>query len=202
MGRPRTHRSATAEALLQAAERLVETGGIEALTVRGVAEAVGTSTRAVYALYGSKDALVVALGGRAFDLLRSEIDALPRTDDPTADLVRGGVTVFRRFAVEHPALFRVAIQRTELEPEVAARFRNPAHQALSALEGRFERLKAAGLIDEQHTIRDAVRAFHALCEGLAAMELRSLLPGAGAKRIWTNALGALVRGLAPRSASS
>jgi AcrR family transcriptional regulator len=199
MGRPRTHRNATAEALLQAAERLVETGGIEALTVRGVAEAVGTSTRAVYALYGSKDALVVALGGRAFDLLRSEIDALPRTDDPIADLVRAGVTVFRRFAVEHPALFRVAIQRTELEPEVAARFRN---QALSALEGRFERLKAAGLIDEQHTIRDAVRAFHALCEGLAAMELRSLLPGAGAERIWTNALAALVRGLAPRSVSS
>ena len=201
MGRPKTHRAATGEALLQAAEQLVETEGIEALTVRRVAESVGTSTRAVYALYGSKDALVAALGGRAFDLLRVVIDALPRTDDPAADLVRAGVTVFRRFAVEHPALFRVGIQRTELDPEVAAQFRNPAREALSALEGRFERLKAAGLIDEQHTIRDAVRTFHALCEGLAAMELRSLLPAAGAERIWTNALTALVRGLAPRSAS-
>jgi AcrR family transcriptional regulator len=191
MGRPKTHRAATGEALLQAAERLVGTEGIEALTVRRVAEAVGTSTRAVYALYGSKDALVAALGRRAFDLLRLEIDALPRTDDPAADVVRAGVTVFRRFAVEHPALFGVGIQGTE----------NPARDALSALEGRFERLKGAGLIDEQHTIRDAVRTFHALCEGLAAMELRSLLPAAGAERIWTNALTALVRGLAPRSAS-
>ena len=116
MGRPKTHRAATGEALLQAAEQLVETEGIEALTVRRVAESVGTSTRAVYALYGSKDALVAALGGRAFDLLRVEIDALPRTDDPAADLVRAGVTVFRRFAVEHPALFRVGDSANRARP--------------------------------------------------------------------------------------
>jgi AcrR family transcriptional regulator len=185
MGRPKIHGGPTGEALLQAAERLIESGGLEALTVRRAAEAVGTSTRAVYAVYGSKDALVAALGSRAVDVLRGEIEAVPRTGDPAADLVRAGVVVFRRFAVEHPELFTVAP-------------RNPASDALSALEGRFEQLKAAGLIDERHSVRDAVRTFHALCEGLAAMELRSLLPEAGAERIWTNALTALVRGFAPR----
>ena len=40
----------------------------------------------------------------------------------------------------------------------------------------------------------AVAAFHALCEGLAAMELRSLLPDGHEARFWRDALSSLVRG--------
>src|SRR5215471_13015579 len=109
MGRKRVHDEHTAEALLDAAERIVEAEGVEALTVRRVADAVGTTTRAVYSVFGSKDGLVVALGRRAFELLGAEIDAFPATRDPAADLVEAGVRVFRRFAIEHPALFRIGV---------------------------------------------------------------------------------------------
>ena len=98
MGRPRLHDAVTAAALLDEAERIVEAGGLDALTVRRVAAAAGTTTRAVYTAYGSKEALVIALGARGFDLLREELEALPETRDPTADLVEAGVVVFRRFA--------------------------------------------------------------------------------------------------------
>jgi AcrR family transcriptional regulator len=195
MGRPRKHQRSTAEALLAAAERIVERDGPDALTVRRVADAVGTTTRAVYTAYGSKDALLVALGGRAFDLLRTEIDEQPTTSDPAADLVEAGVDVFRRFAVEHPALFRIGIQRTALEPSVAAGFREPAVQALAGLSRRVERLEAAGLLGHL-PVPEAVWTFHALCEGLAAMELRSLLPTGDERRFWRDALTALVRGFA------
>jgi AcrR family transcriptional regulator len=195
MGRPRKYRESTAEALLQAAERLVETEGLEALTVRRVADAVGTTTRAVYTLYGSKDALVVALGGRAFDLLRIQIEGLPATADPAADLVEAGVAVFRHFAINHPALFRIGVQRTQLKPGLAAGFRDPAREALAGLAARIERLEEAGLLGER-AVPHAVNAFHALCEGLAAMELRSLLPAAEAEQIWRDGLTALVRGFA------
>src|SRR5215213_11815837 len=104
MGRPREHDERTATALLDAAERLVTEAGLEALSVRRVADAVGTTTRAVYSLYGSKDHLVVALGVRAFDLLRAAIDSLPSTDDAADDLVAAGAVVFRGFALQHPAL--------------------------------------------------------------------------------------------------
>lgn len=197
MGRPRKHQEATADALVAAAERIVERDGLDALTVRRVADAVGTTTRAVYTVYGSKDALLVALGARAFDLLRTEIEQQPTTADPAADLVAAGVDVFRRFAVDHPALFRVGIQRTFAEPSVAAGFREPALDALAALRARVERLEAAGLLGE-FSVADAVRAFHGLCEGLAAMELRSLLPAGDEPRFWTDALAALVRGFARR----
>jgi AcrR family transcriptional regulator len=195
MGRPRRHAQSTADALLDAAERIVERDGLDALTVRKVAETVGTTTRAVYTVYGSKDALVVALGSRAFDLLRAEIAAHPTTADPAADLVDAGVGVFRRFAVEHPALFRIGIQRTLPEPALASGFRAPAREALAGLQTLVERLQAASLLGGT-TVTDAVRAFHALCEGLAAMELRSLLPADDEARVWRDALAALVRGFA------
>jgi AcrR family transcriptional regulator len=195
VGRPRKHQESTADALLASAERIVDGDGIEALTVRRVAEAVGTTTRAVYTAFGSKDALLVALGGRAFDLLRIELEQQPVTADPAADLVEAGVTVFRRFAVEHPALFKIGVQRTLPEPSLAAGFREHARQALAGLEARVERLESAGLLGS-HPVPEAVWAFHALCEGLAAMELRSLLPAGDEARFWRDALTALVRGFA------
>ena len=110
MGRPREHDERTAAALLAAAERAVEEGGPEALSVRGIAAEVGTTTRAVYSLFGSKDGLIAALGVQAFEFLRTELGALPLTGDPAADLVETGL-VFRRLAIERPALYSIGVQR-------------------------------------------------------------------------------------------
>jgi AcrR family transcriptional regulator len=196
VGRPREHDEQRRDALLEAAERIVEGGGLDALSVRRLADEVGTTTRAVYSLFGSKDGLVVALGGRAFELLGAEIEALPQTSDPAADLVDAGAAVFRPFAVGHPSLFRLAVQRTLAPPQLAAGFRAPATEALAGLRARVERLKAAGLLGRR-AVRDAVCEFHALCEGLAAVELRGLMPAGREERIWRDALTALVRGFAP-----
>jgi len=194
MGRPRLHGDETAEALLEAAERIVDAEGIDALTVRRVAEATGTTTRAVYNLYGSKDGLVVALGRRAFELLLVDIRALPTTADPAADLARAGVDVFRRFVVRHPSLFGIGIQWGSLpNPGLAAGFRSAGGDALAALEDRIALLDAHGGLGGR-TIRDATREFHALCEGLAAMELRGILPRGREEAIWRDALTTLVRG--------
>ena len=87
MCRPRRHDACTAKALLEAAERILQEGGVEALSVRGVAARIGTSTRAVYSVFGSKERLLVALGVRAFEMLGAGVAALPVTDDSAADLV-------------------------------------------------------------------------------------------------------------------
>jgi AcrR family transcriptional regulator len=71
--------------------------------VRAVAEEAGTTTRAVYTLFGSGDGLLVdALAQAAFEFLADEIDKLAETDDPAEDLVDVGVLVFRRLVTEHP----------------------------------------------------------------------------------------------------
>src|SRR5262245_35076024 len=118
MGRPKEHDEATKAALRAAAERLVADGGADALSVRAAAAEAGTTTRAVYSLFGSKDGLVAAVAQTAFEYLYAQIDDLPMTDDPGADLIAIGTKVVRRLALDHPGLFRTAFQRVAgLHPE-------------------------------------------------------------------------------------
>jgi AcrR family transcriptional regulator len=196
MGRPRLHDARTAAALLSQAEEIVEADGLDALTVRRVAAEAGTTTRAVYTAFGSKDALVIALGARGFDLLRDGLEALPETAEPGDDLVEAGVAVFRRFATGHPTLFRVSIQRALPDPRLFAGYVDAAREALAVLHRRVGRLEAAGRLGDR-TVQDAAAEFHSLCEGLAAMELRGMLRQGQEERLWRDALGALVRGFAP-----
>lgn len=193
MGRPREHDDRTAVALLEAAERCVEAGGIAGLSVRGVAEDVGTTTRAVYSLFGSKDGLLAALGTRAFEMLGAAVAAQSPTGDPVADLVETGVAGFRPFVIAHPALFRVGVQQARDASEMTSRLNAARDQALVGLESRLIRLNERGRLGHR-TVRDAACEFQALCEGLAAMELRGALRSGEEERIWRDALTALTTG--------
>jgi hypothetical protein len=57
------------------------------------------------------------------------------------------------------------------------------------------RVKGAGLLGSR-PVREAACQFHALCEGLAAVELRGLMAPGEEMRIWRDALTALVAGFA------
>lgn len=193
MGRPRQHNERTACSLLDAAERIVEREGMGALSVRRAAAAVGTTTRAVYSLFGAKEGLVVALGTRAFTLLSEAMDALPQTDDPAHDLVEAGAVVFRRFTLGHPALFSIGFLHTGVLPDVARAFRRAQEDALARLAARIGRLAATGGLGGR-PVADAIVEFHALCEGLAALEIRGMLCTDDGEGRWRAALGALVAG--------
>jgi AcrR family transcriptional regulator len=195
MGRPREHDARTALALLDAAERVIQAGGVDAVSVRGVADAAGTTTRAVYSLFGSKDGLLAALGARAFELLGSAIRALPETDDVAADLAEAGVEVFRRFVTEHPILFQMGFQPGPAFADRAAEREEARLDALSGLGGKVMRLDKAHLL-RGRTVADAIISFCAICEGLADIELRGMLPPGQEERIWRTAITALVAGLA------
>lgn len=143
MSRPREHNQQLAGVLLDAAERRIAADGVDALSLRAVAADAGTTTRAVYTLFGSKDALVGALGVRAMEYLGREVHALTASDDPVADVVAAGL-VFRRFALEHPALYSVAFHRASAA--VWPLFRDAAAEAFGALQLWFEPLAALGLL--------------------------------------------------------
>ncbi|HEX6443556.1 MAG TPA: TetR/AcrR family transcriptional regulator [Streptosporangiales bacterium] len=192
MGRPRQHDERTGVTLLDAAEQMVERDGVEALSVRRLADEAGTSTRAVYSLFGSKAGLVDALGSRAFDWLADELVAVEPSDDPRSDLVDAGARTFRRLVTEHPALFRVGFGRPKAD--AAAGTRDAADRAMDALQARLVRLERAGLLPRR-TVAEAAREFHALCLGLADLELRDPLSPARSRRMWRDALTTLVDGL-------
>lgn len=180
--------------MLEAAERIVERAGPAALSVRGVADAVDVSTRALYSTFGSKAGLLDALARRAYTLLVEAITALPTTDDPVHDVVAAATEVFRPMAVEHPWLFRLAFLRAVPELETSDETAAVAAQAFSLLRRRFERLSDAGMLGGRDA-RACAAAYNALCEGLATSELRlPRLLGPDPVATWRQAVTALVVG--------
>jgi hypothetical protein len=132
---------------------------------------------------------------RAFDLLGERVAALPRSDDPAADVVAAGM-VFREFALTHPALFRVGFrQHVSVPPDVADRFRPSAARALGGLHVLIRRVQDVGGLGGR-TVDQATWQFDSFCEGLAAVDLRNgtRYSNDASKALWADALGALVAG--------
>jgi len=197
MGRPREHDDKTREQLLAAAERLIIEGGPDALSVRGVADKAGTSTRAVYSIFGSKDGLVAALAQVAYDWLYHAVDQIPETDDPAADLITIGLDVFRRFVRDHPALYRIAYQRVVglwPEPDLVT----TRERTFTQLQERVRRLADAGLLGHKPVLEATVELI-AMFEGLANAELRGrvlpTIPAGDEEHAWQEGLATLLRGL-------
>jgi AcrR family transcriptional regulator len=198
MGRPRVHDEETRAALRGAAEELVAEGGAAAFSVRAVAQRAGTSTRAVYSLFGSKEGLLVdALAQEAFIFLADGMDALVETDDPVSDLVDVGASVFRRLVLEHPGLYRIAFQRVVPNFQAGPELTEARERSLSRLVAKVQRVADAGLLGAT-SARDGAVAYNAMAEGLANSELRgttlSILPPGDEERAWRDALTTLVRG--------
>jgi len=197
VGRPKEHGAATRDALLDAGEQLVAEGGPDAISVRAVADLVGTSTRAVYSVFGSKDGLLAALRQRTFDLLATAIAALPETDDPAQDLVEAAVHVFRAMTIDHPSLYRMTFLNGSGFLELGQGVYESSRRGFELLCRRVERLEATGGLGGGRDATEAACQFHALCEGLATFELRSpIVLGPDPERVWRDAIAALVTGLA------
>ena len=194
MGRPRLHDDATRSELLEAAEQLLSAGGIEAVSVRSAAAAAGTSTRAVYALFGSKEGLVQALAQRAYELLMERVATVPTTGDPSADLIAGAVKGFRAFALDHPDLFRLVFTTQLPRARLTLETNATRIAALRQLIVRIERLKEFG-VARGHSVEELTLLVDVLCSGLAWREICGVLDAAHAEQLWSDALGALLTGL-------
>jgi AcrR family transcriptional regulator len=198
MGRPRIHDEQTRETLLSAAEQLLAGGGLDAVSTRAVAERAGTTTRAVYSLFGSKPQLLRHLAARAFGRLTDLVESVPQTADPAADLISSAMA-FRDWALAHPTLFYLVFAMPDtglvIDPAVA-----PTGQAaLGQLRKQVERARAVGLF-EARPAGEVMVEWHALCAGLASVELGGvLMTPAKAERIWRESMTAFLRGLSQPS---
>lgn len=205
MARPKVHDAATGEALLDAAARLLQQHGPEALSVRAVADDAGISFRAVYAVFGSKQALVDALAERGYRRLASLVDGIPVTADPVDDLVAAGVDGFREFVLESPGIFRLTFEEISAEVLEQRQVARAALASYRALAARVRRAQETGAIHVGWSEEECVFVLHSLCQGLATAELATRLPPEGPgfwpmlvdqdmRQIWTAALTGLVDG--------
>lgn len=97
---------ASREHLLEAAARILAGEGLGAVTTRRLASEVGVSTMVVYTRFGSMPELLDALVAEGFSRLTTQLEAVPVTDDPLADLL-AMADAYHANAVENPHLYPV-----------------------------------------------------------------------------------------------
>ncbi|WP_017588921.1 TetR/AcrR family transcriptional regulator [Nocardiopsis ganjiahuensis] len=93
-------------ACLRAARELLEESGGSGLSLRAVARRAGVSAAAPYRHYADRDELLSAVAGEGYRELAGYL-AAAHADPETVDDLTGVAAAYVRFAVEHPALFRV-----------------------------------------------------------------------------------------------
>lgn len=141
----------TADQVLQAAVRLADRDGIEAVTMRGLAREVGVEAMSLYHHVANKEAVLDGM----VDVVVSEIlDAVDRVDRPSPEVdwksaMRTQILASRRVLLRHPWAPEIIETRSNMTPSIIAYFETVlatfrkggfswdlAHHAMHALGSR------------------------------------------------------------------
>ncbi|MBB4663863.1 TetR/AcrR family transcriptional regulator [Conexibacter arvalis] len=195
MPRPKTRTPELRDRVLAVAIELLSREGAGALTARAVAQGAGTSTPAVYELFGDKGGLVRAVFFEGFRRLHRRLRALPESGDPRADLVALAAG-YRAFVVENPILAEVMLSRPFTDFSPGPEEAGASGSVRTLIVERVNRAIEAGAIAGDPI--DVAHTLVALVQGLAAAENGQRLgtTPASVDRRWALAVEALLDGLA------
>ncbi|MGO1055950.1 TetR/AcrR family transcriptional regulator [Crossiella sp. CA198] len=199
MPRPKTHDEALRGKLLDRAGQLLAAQGPGALGLRGLAQDVGTSTTAVYSLFGGKPGLLRELYLEAFRRFGRWQAAVPVTADPAHDLTQLGLA-YRAAALADPNLYPVLFSSLELDFEPDEETIAAAMSTLAPLLSVVRRGIEAGVFVAESP-EELANSVWGLTHGLVSLELAGrLVSGPDAERNYRRAMAAHTRGwLAPLS---
>lgn len=196
MPRPKQRTALLREHVLEVAVRVLENDGVPAFTTRAIAQRAGTSTPAVYELFGDKAGLVRSVYFEGFRLLRDRFDRVPDDVDGLAALT-DTIRVFRDFRREHPALSELMFSRPFSDTEPGS-----AELAAAVAVQRLLVDRVGRCVEQGQLAGDPVDLAHvlvSLAQGLAVSERTGLLGSSTAAldRRWTLAVTGLLTGLRP-----
>lgn len=172
--RTKVHDAALRTRLLECAGATLSAGGLAALSLRSLAAEVGTSTTAVYALFGGKSGLLEALHAEAFSRLGARLDAVldqRRTvDDPVEGLVALG-RAYRDSALANPHTYDVMFGESPVGRE---RWWAAAAPTVRPMARVVERALAVGALRPGSEPATVSLALWATVHGLVSLHLRGL----------------------------
>lgn len=190
------------ERLVAHAGELLSSGGAAALSVRKVARAAGTSTAAVYSLFGGRRGLIEALFTNAFTRFADGQMAVAATDDPLGDLVRLGVA-YRRSAVADPNGYRVMFGGEVRPSDVGRAAAEQAGRTFEPVLGAVQRAVDLGAFPAEPSPGAIATALWGNVHGLVSLELGGFLPPLAGNpgEIFETAVRAVVDGWASRTST-
>jgi AcrR family transcriptional regulator len=164
---PRLREKLTRNRVIEAALRIMDDDGLEAVTMRRVAHELGVEAMSLYRYVGDKDELL--------DGICEQVMADFEFPSPTgqwAEDCREGARAWRRLMQRHPQVI-----------ELFARQRGPANsiESMRPSEYALRLFRASGLSD-----RDVAQAFHAFggyIQGFVVMERGSIAGGTDAAHV-------------------
>ena len=174
MARPKTHDEALRARLLDRAGQLLSTEGAKALSLRKLASDAGTSTTAVYSLFGSKPDLVNALYAEGFRRFGARMSGVPRTDDPVEDFVRLGLA-YRESALADPHLYSIMFTKAVPGFEPSTEATAQSQGTMAPLIETVRRAIETGRFADTDPGTIAISAW-GIVHGLVSLELGGNLP--------------------------
>lgn len=178
--------------LLADAAALVFDGGVDALSLRRLAAGAGTSTTAVYSLFGNKAGLLESLFREAARRFGERLAEVGVTEDPVRDIVRLGL-VYREYARDEPHLYAVMFAKFD---GPASDVRVEAARTIGPLVDAVRRGQELGLLQAVPPGRIALACW-GIAHGLVSLELAgSVPPGLDISEDYEAALTAMIQGWA------
>lgn len=200
--KPAYHHGDLPRALVNAAQRLIESGGYARLTLRATAQAADVSVAAPYRHFADREALLAAVLAAGFRELARRTDAARRT---AADAMSGLIGVglaYVAFAADHPAIYRLMFG-PECDKTAHADLMAAGHEALSVLVDAVADCKRAGLIGNAD-VQQVALAGWSLSHGLASLHADGILAQSMPTDVQATAralMQMLVDGVRPRAAA-
>jgi AcrR family transcriptional regulator len=178
----RYHHGDLRRVLIEEAVALVADEGVAALTLREVARRAGVSQAAPYRHFPSKLALIAAVAEEGFgEMLTRVRRALNRAPPGAAARLSALGAAYVRFAVDHPARFRVMFGREVAESHGFASLWNVAQEGFGLLVGEIVDAQGSGELPGEDPRRPALAAWSAV-HGLAGLLVDGLLARQGLAR--------------------
>ena len=176
----KTHTEDVATRLVDEAGRILSAEGAGALSLRRLAAATGTSTMAVYTLFGDKQGLIAAMYRAGFERLGTALrEATGDTEEPLTALANLGFA-YRRTALANPHLYDLMFGRPVAAFEPGAVDKEIADAAYRPLVEQVQRCHDAHVLNADPAAGGAERvAFYlwAVSHGMVSLELAGQLPG-------------------------
>lgn len=149
-----------------AARRIVDEGGMRALTARKVADAIGYSPGTLYNLFENLDHMIVHLNGRTLDDLQDRLSTATRTGVPEADL-NGLLDGYLGYIEDHPNLWNMLFEHRLADGrELPSWYAKKVARGLGLVEDVLSPLFAE---DDQDRKGDAARILWASLHGICSL---------------------------------
>ncbi|MCI2416120.1 TetR/AcrR family transcriptional regulator [Saccharopolyspora sp. K220] len=193
MVRPRTHDEALRRTLIELAATVVFEGGVKELSLRRLAREAGTSTTAIYSLFGNKAGLLDSVYRDAAKQFAARLALVGTTDDPAEDVVRLGLA-YREHALTSPHLYAVMFSDRVVDFDLSAAQKDEAAETFEPLVGAIRRAQASGQFKSASAEHIALSCW-AMAHGLVSLELSgSIPPGLDIAASYEDALRSVVIG--------